>query len=70
MQSRMCKSWDKLENWARGHTACFRDIGREVEGFPEIEKYKFCPDGYIFSATGSPTPPWNTGNGVAHPGEE
>ena len=70
MQTRMCKSWDKLEDWARGHTACFRDIGREVEGFPEIEKYKFCPDGYIFSATGSPTPPWVTGNGVSRPGDE
>ena len=70
MQTRMCKSWDKLENWARDHTACYRDVGRDVEGYPEIEKYKFCPKGYIFSATGSPVPPWVTGNGLSHPGDE
>ncbi|KAL8819487.1 MAG: hypothetical protein Q9191_007724 [Dirinaria sp. TL-2023a] len=70
MQTRMCRSFDKLEAWARDHTACYRDIGRDVEGFPQIEKYKFCPDGYVFSATGSPTPPWLTGSGISHPGEE
>lgn len=70
MQMRMCRSWDKLEAWARDHTACYRDIGRDDIGFPQIEKYKFCPEGYTFSATGSPTPPWLTGSGVSHPGDE
>ena len=70
MQTRMCRSWEKLEAWARDHTACYRDIGRGVEGFPQIEKYKFCPEGYIFSATGSPMPPWDTGSGMHVPGDE
>ncbi|CAG8979097.1 hypothetical protein HYALB_00000228 [Hymenoscyphus albidus] len=70
MQMRICRSWDKLEAWARTHTACYRDIGREVKGFPQIEKYKFCPEGYVFSATGSPTPPWKTVSGASMPGEE
>ena len=70
LQTRMCRSFDKLEAWARAHTACYRDIGRDVKDFPRIEKYKFCPDGYVFSATGSPTPPWLTGSGVSQPGEE
>lgn len=70
MQTRMCRSWDKLEAFARDHTACYRDIGRGVEGFPQIEKYKFCPEGYVFAATGSPIPPWETGTGHAHPGDE
>jgi hypothetical protein len=70
MQTRQCRSWDKLEAWARDHTACYRDIGRDVEGFPMIEKFKFCPPGYIFSATGSPMAPWDTGSGVSRPGDE
>ena len=70
MQTRMCRSWDKLEAWARDHTACYRDVGRGVEGFPQIEKYKFCPEGYIFSALGEPTPPWVTGSGVSQAGKE
>ena len=70
MQTRMCRNWDKLEAWARDHTACYRDIGRDVDGFPQIEKYKFCPEGYIFSATGSPLAPWDTGSGIHVPGTE
>ena len=70
MQTRMCRNWDMLESWAREHTACYRDVGRDVEGFPQIEKYKFCPEGYVFSATGSPLPPWDTGSGVHVPGTE
>ena len=68
MQQRMCRSWDKLLAWAGDHTACYRDVGRRVKGFPQIEKYKFCPEGYAFSATGSPMPPWDTGNGNTIPG--
>jgi hypothetical protein len=35
-----------------------------------IEKFKFCPAGYIFSATGSPIAPWDTGSGSVHLGNE
>lgn len=70
MQMRMCRSWDKLEAWAKDHTACYRDVGRDVEGYPMIEKFKFCPPGYIFSATGSPIAPWKTGSGVSQPGDD
>jgi hypothetical protein len=64
MQSRMCRSWDKMEAWARSHTACFRDMSQDVEGFPVLNHTILCPNGYVFSADGSPTPPWVTGLGI------
>lgn len=70
MQTRMCRSWDKLEAWTRDHTAFYRDVDRVVKGFPMIVKFKFCPEGYVFDATGSPMPPWDTGNGIVRPGME
>jgi len=70
MQTRMCRSWDKMEHWARSHTACFRDMKQDVEGFPVLNHTTLCPNGYVYSSDGSPIPPWVTGLGVLHPGQK
>ncbi|KAL9599549.1 MAG: hypothetical protein Q9219_003793 [cf. Caloplaca sp. 3 TL-2023] len=43
-QIRQCRSWDKLLEWSRERTACFRNI-HEGQRIHEIERYKFCPPG-------------------------
>ena len=43
-QLRRCRSWDQLQQWSRGRTACFRNV-QEGERIREIERYKFCPPG-------------------------
>ncbi|KAI4187233.1 MAG: hypothetical protein L6R41_002951 [Letrouitia leprolyta] len=43
-QMRQCRSWDKLQEWTRERTACFRNI-HEGQRIHEIERYKFCPPG-------------------------
>lgn len=48
-QTRQCRNWDRLVDWAAGYDACYRDDnvtdvnGREVES--EYEHYTFCPEG-------------------------
>lgn len=44
-QTRMCRDWVKLEEWAREHTACYSSYGSEILGYPEIEHYRHCPEG-------------------------
>ena len=41
-QMRMCRSWDKLQDWATQNTACFRYTDEDIE-HDEITRYKFCP---------------------------
>ena len=43
-QHRMCRSWKALEEFARGHTACYRRPERP-DGKPIIERFKHCPEG-------------------------
>ena len=43
-QTRMCRDWGQLENWAVGHSACYKAINFTDE-FSPIERYKFCPNG-------------------------
>lgn len=69
MQMRMCRSWDKMEAWARSHTACFRDMSQDNEGFPIMNWTNNCPNGYTYSADGTPISPWITGSGVSRSGE-
>ena len=42
-QMRMCRSWDKLQEWAVQHTACFRYTDEDIE-HNELTRYKFCPE--------------------------
>ena len=45
-QLRQCRNWDKLNDWAKKHTACYRYI-HEEEGvsYPEIQRFLWCPEG-------------------------
>ena len=44
-QYRQCRDWSRLEKWSIEHTACYKRPEKPVEGMPNIEKYKFCPEG-------------------------
>ncbi|KAJ8064633.1 hypothetical protein OCU04_006959 [Sclerotinia nivalis] len=42
-QQRMCRSWDKLSNWASKQTACFSYIN-ETQGVDAvIQRFRYCP---------------------------
>ena len=42
-QTRMCRSWEDLSNWAAGQSACFAYIN-ETQGVDAvIERFQFCP---------------------------
>lgn len=44
-QQRMCRSWDKLQDWAEGHTACFAYVN-ETQGVDAvIQRFRYCPKG-------------------------
>ncbi|KAI1303856.1 hypothetical protein F5Y03DRAFT_407166 [Xylaria venustula] len=44
-QIRMCRSWDKLEEWARQYTACYRYINQTASysEVPQVERFVWCP---------------------------
>ena len=42
---KMCRDWNKLQAFARKHSACWARVGIDDPTFPEIERYKYCPDG-------------------------
>ena len=54
-QVRMCRDWHKLEEWARGYTACYQWAPDDIPDYPEIEHYKHCPPGSGY-ATPLPDP--------------
>lgn len=42
-QQRMCRSWDKLAQWASSQTACFGYIN-ETQGVEAvIQRFRYCP---------------------------
>ncbi|KAI1169513.1 hypothetical protein F4777DRAFT_572912 [Nemania sp. FL0916] len=44
-QTRMCRSWDRLTDWAEENTACFAYIN-ETQGVNDvIERFRYCPLG-------------------------
>jgi len=48
VQTRQCKSWQGLLDWAEEHNACFQNDVYDENGEPvknEFEKYRFCPEG-------------------------
>ncbi|CCD52292.1 hypothetical protein BofuT4_P080870.1 [Botrytis cinerea T4] len=44
-QLRQCRNWDKLNDWAKEHNACYRYIHEQSGNFPEIERFVWCPEG-------------------------
>lgn len=44
-QVKMCRDWHALQEWSRARSACYRFIHYGEVGFPDLERYKFCPDG-------------------------
>lgn len=44
-QVKMCRDWDALMKWTYERSACYDSINRKDPDFPELERYKFCPDG-------------------------
>ncbi|PQE28640.1 Thioesterase domain-containing protein [Rutstroemia sp. NJR-2017a BBW] len=47
-QTRMCKNWSALAKWATDNSACYRYVNKTDPDFPELERYKYCPDGRVF----------------------
>lgn len=43
-QERTCRSWDKLEKWAKERTACWRNIN-DAESINTLLRYRYCPKG-------------------------
>ncbi|KAI8944047.1 hypothetical protein F4801DRAFT_573012 [Xylaria longipes] len=46
-QVRKCRSWEKLEVWARQYPACYRYINatKSLSEFPQVERFVWCPKG-------------------------
>ena len=44
-QTKMCRDFNQLEQWAVEHSACYKPIDVYNDSFPRIERYKFCPNG-------------------------
>ena len=44
-QSRMCRSWSKLREWAGEHSACFRDIHSHEGRVPFEDHFGTCKSG-------------------------
>jgi hypothetical protein len=44
-QTRLCKDWGRLRQWAIDHTACYKAVNRGDPDFPPLDRYKFCPNG-------------------------
>ncbi|KAI2607963.1 hypothetical protein GGR54DRAFT_389785 [Hypoxylon sp. NC1633] len=44
-QTRMCRSWDRLTEWANDNTACFAYINETQGVNAVIERFRYCPRG-------------------------
>ena len=44
-QIRMCRSWDKLEQWARQYNACYKFVNQTARDFPIVQRFVYCPKG-------------------------
>ena len=42
-QTRQCRSWEKLEEWAKQYNSCYGGVSGNPG--PLIEVYKYCPKG-------------------------
>lgn len=43
-QSRRCRDWDKMVDWARERTSCWRDINR-TDHIDTLLRYRYCAKG-------------------------
>lgn len=43
-QERTCRSWEKLEKWAKERWACWKDIN-DSESIDTLLRYRYCPEG-------------------------
>ncbi|KAH8649692.1 hypothetical protein BGZ60DRAFT_534568 [Tricladium varicosporioides] len=43
-QTRMCRDFSKLEEWARNHTSCWRHIA-PTDDIDTLLRYRYCPKG-------------------------
>jgi len=44
-QVRMCRSWEKLEEWAKGYNSCYAYVNQTSGDLPELQRFLYCPDG-------------------------
>jgi hypothetical protein len=44
-QFRACRDWNKLDDWAKKHSACYKEPDDPYDGTSELDRYKHCPDG-------------------------
>lgn len=51
-QYRQCRSWDKLETWAKQYNSCYRYINETEtpDQFPQIQRFVWCPEGSPYRA--------------------
>jgi len=51
-QIRMCRSWDKLEEWAKKYNSCYRYVNQTAsyKEFPQILRFIWCPEGSPYRA--------------------
>lgn len=43
-QVRQCRSWDKLEEWARQYNSCYRFVN-QTSDIDRIQRFLYCPEG-------------------------
>ena len=48
-QTRMCRSWEELSNWATSQSSCFAYINETQGVNAVIERFQFCPRGSPYS---------------------
>ncbi|MCJ1239277.1 hypothetical protein MMC14_007271 [Varicellaria rhodocarpa] len=44
-QTRLCRDWTTLDEWAKERSACFKTPETWFDGKPNTDRYKSCPDG-------------------------
>lgn len=49
-QSRMCRSWDKLDRWAETQTSCYSFINETQDVDNGFNRYKWCPKDSPYAA--------------------
>ena len=50
-QTRQCRSWGQLSDWAKQHSACWRFTGSHLNSTMSTkERYRYCPEGSPYLA--------------------
>ena len=49
-QTRQCRDWNRLKEWAQSYSACWRYLGIEADQHSELEGYLYCaPDSLCYA---------------------